>query len=69
MLKHIHEKFNDSGLLHTLVHRVYDCSNVEIEFYIPELVYMAVQKYCKPIKKMLIHKAKNCINLRRLVLF
>lgn len=27
LLKHIHHKFSDEGLIHTLIHRIYDSSS------------------------------------------
>ena len=35
LLKHIHQKFSDDGLVYTLIHRIYDSSSHEIEFYVP----------------------------------
>jgi hypothetical protein len=57
LLQYIHNKFSDEGLLYTLIHKVFDCTNDDIEYYVPELVYLAIQKNCKPIKKLLIGKA------------
>lgn len=67
LLKYIHKKYNDEGLRYTLTHKVYECSNEDIEYYVPELVYMAIQKNCKPIKKLLIYKALSNEGLRRLI--
>ena len=33
-----------------------------------ELVYIAVRKMCRPMRKVLVYKASNSENLRRLVM-
>lgn len=40
----------------------------EIAYYVPELVYIAIRKPCKPMKKLLIQRAKQNESLRRLVI-
>lgn len=67
LLKFVHHKFYDEGLRYTLIHKMFDCSNEEIEFYVPELVYLAIKKNCKPIKKFLVQKAERNQALLRLI--
>ena len=69
LLKHIHKRYSDVGLQYTLIHKLFYISDTEIFYYVPELVYIAIKKPCKPMKKLLIHRAKNNEALRRLVLF
>lgn len=67
LLKHIHKRYHDPGLQYTLIHKLFLSIDAEIAYYVPELVYIAIRKPCKPMKKLLIHRAKMNESLRRLV--
>lgn len=69
LLKLIHYKFPDQGLTSTLIHQIYASSENEICYYVPELVYIAVRKMCKPMRKVLVSKSATSESLRRLVSF
>jgi len=66
-LKLIHKNYKDEGLRITLIHKLFDSRPSEIAYYVPELVYVAIKKPCKHMKKVLIFHAKNNESLRRLV--
>jgi hypothetical protein len=59
LLRNIHNKFNDQGLQFTLIHQVFFSSTEDIEHYVPELVYIAIRKNCKPMKKLLVFKGSE----------
>jgi hypothetical protein len=67
LLKHIHKRYHDTGLQYTLIHKLFSSIDAEISYYVPELVYIAIRKPCKPMKKLLIQRAKQNESLRRLV--
>jgi len=57
-MKYIHIKYNDAGLQYTLIHKLFHSTDMEISYYVPELVYIAIRKPCKPMKKLLVSRAK-----------
>jgi hypothetical protein len=67
LLKHIHKRYHDAGLQYTLIHKLFSSTDSEISYYVPELVYIAIKKPCRPMKKLLIHRSKHNEALRRLV--
>lgn len=67
LLKHIHKRYSDPGLQLTLIHKLFASTDSEISYYVPELVYIAIKKPCKAMKKLLIQRAKQNESLRRLV--
>lgn len=68
LLKYIHKKYQDNGLMYTLIHKLFSSYDTEIAYYVPELVYVAIRKPCKPMKKLLIQRSKTNEALRRLVI-
>ena len=66
-MRFIHSKYSDEGLRATLIHKLFDCKSSEIAYYVPELVYIAIKKDSKHIKKLLVFHAKNSFSMRRLV--
>ena len=68
LLKFIHSKYGDEGLRMTLIHRLFRCCSSEIAYYVPELVYIAIKKDSKHMRKLLLYQAKNSESLKRLVL-
>ena len=69
LLRFIHSKYNDEGLRTTLIHKLFDCKSNEIAYYVPELVYIAIKKDSKHIRKLLLSHAKLNPSIRRLVHF
>ena len=67
LLRFIHHKYNDEGLRTTLIHKLFNCKSYEIAYYVPELVYIAIKKDEKHLKKLLLNHAKQNNSLRRLV--
>jgi hypothetical protein len=67
LLRYIHSKYGDEGLRVTLIHKLFSCSNSEIAYYIPELVYISIKKDSRHMKKVLLHHAKHNESLKRLV--
>lgn len=53
----------DQGVLYTLVNRLYEMSINDIEFYVPELVYIGIKLDCKPILKFLVDSSQLSLRL------
>lgn len=43
----------------TLIHKLFDYKSSEIAYYVPELVYLAIKKNSKHMKKLLISHSKS----------
>ncbi len=67
LLKYIYKRYDDEGLRYTLLHKIYQATIKDIQYYVPELVYFVIKKQCKPMKTVLIDKATESESLRRLV--
>ena len=60
LLRLIHDHYLDEGLRMTLMHRLFDYKSSEIAYYVPELVYIAIRKNSKHMKKILLsHSRQN----------
>jgi hypothetical protein len=58
LIEYIYRKLSDEGVLYTLVNKLYDMRSIDICFYVPEIVYLAVKRNCKPIIKFLVDKVQ-----------
>lgn len=63
LIEYIYRKLSDEGVLYTLVNKLYEMREVDICFYVPEVVYLAVKRSCEPLIKFLIDKVQTSYEL------
>lgn len=67
LMQYYFKKFTNSGINAFLTNKLYQIRNEELEFYIPQLVYLLIKQHSYPLEKLFSKKSSENISMFFLV--